>query len=471
MVDEGKNSVFEGALVWSKSDDHDAIWKPAKVLDVGHINEANGKTDIQVEMEEDGTRAIIKTKIDDHNEYQQIKLRTATTSTTMTSKSCSSPSLHNYDLPSLPLVNEPEILERIRFCHMKNLRYLSIGPMFLFLHRYETIPSRFNPQSYRSYHLVDDLRHDIVNPLTPPHLTQLIHQIHLKISQMNLHSTSPPLSSSSPSQPSPNTPTSSSPFRSTQAIVMLGESGSGKSKCSKDICSHLSYLASTTVRKDSSSSSSSPSTYLPDLQLFESIHCILDSFGHAQTTRNPYSSRYSKAIKISYDEDTGLMKGILYRCFHLESHRVVEQATGESNYRIFYDVFDDIYFAAQAMSKYGIDNLTLFRYTSKRPTSTFQPGKSSYKDLSAALESLANLPKVKQNTSIFGLLAAILHLGELEFDVMDNYGDINTVLSTGNSISCLVTHSPHPFSCLVLPCRSCQCRSTNSCPLLVGYLN
>jgi hypothetical protein len=345
---------------------------------------------------------------------------------------------------------------------MKNIRYLSVGPVLLFLHRYETIPSRFNPKSYQGYHLVDDLRHDIVNPLSPPHLTHLIYQIHLKITTTTTTtSLTQPLSSAAASSPSP-----SSPFRSTQAIIMLGESGSGKSKNSKDICSHLSYLASTTVRKQNhtpslSSSSSSvtssrpsaPVTYLPDIQLFESIHCILDSFGHAQTTRNPYSSRYSKAIKISYDEDTGLMKGILYRCFHLESNRVVEQANGESNYRVFYDVFDDIYFAAQAMSKYGIDNLTLFRYTSKRPTSAFQPGKSSYKDLSAALESLANIPKVKQNTSIFGLLAAILHLGELEFDVMDNYGDINTVLSAGTILPSLLRDLSFPY----LLNRSCQC--------------
>jgi hypothetical protein len=40
------------------------------------------------------------------------------------------------------------------------------------------------------------------------------------------------------------------------------------------------------------------------------------------------------------------------------------------------------------------------------------------------------------------LLAAILHLGELEFDVMDNYGDINTVLSAGTLLPSLLPISP-----------------------------
>lgn len=393
MVDEGKNCLFEGALVWSKTDDHDAIWKISKILDVGNLNEMNSKYDIQVELE-DGERITIKTKLEENkiDEYQNIKPRTY----------IDIHQLKNYDLSTLSIINEPEILERIRLCHTKNIRYLSVGPILIFLHRFETIPSVFNPTIYKQFFLVDDIRHDILNSLTP-HMAQLVYQIHLKVSH-TLHTTS---------------------FRSTQAIIMLGESGSGKSKCAKDICSHLAYLASTTVRKNTQT------TYIPDVKLFDSIHCILDSFGHAQTTRNPHSSRYSKAIKVSYDDDTGLIKGIIYRCFHLESYRVVQQLSGESNYRVFYDVFDDIYFAAQAMSKYGIDNLTMFRYTTKRPNSTFQPGKSSYKDLSAALEFVANLPKAKQNTSIFGLLAAILHLGELEFDEIDNYGDISTVLSTG----------------------------------------
>jgi hypothetical protein len=432
MVDETKNCVFEGALVWSKSEDYDAIWRPSKILDVGAMNEMSGKIEIQVELEDekDGNheRVTIKTKLEDNklDEYQHIKPRA---SIKLPDTSPISPShLFNYDLPTLLIINEPEILERIRLCHSKQIRYLSIGPIFLFLHRFETIPSTFNSNIYRNYYLVDDIRHDILNPLAP-HIAKLVIDIHLKVSQTTSSSSSITGgggTGATTGGPVGGTTSSSAAFRSTQAIIMLGESGSGKSKCAKDICSHLAYLASTTTREDSIQT-----CYIPDVKLFESIHCILDSFGHAQTTRNPYSSRYSKAIKVSYDEDTGLIKGILYRCFHLETNRIVQQLNGESNYRVFYDVFDDIYFAAQATSKYGIDNLTMFRYTSQRPKSTFQPGKSSYKDLSAALEFVANLPKSKQNTSIFGLLAAILHLGELEFDVIDNYGDISTVLSAG----------------------------------------
>ena len=111
--------------------------------------------------------------------------------------------------------------------------------------------------------------------------------------------------------------------------------------------------------------------------------------------------------------------------------RVIKQNVGESNFKIFYDVFDDIYFAAQAMSKYGIDNLTLFRFATNRPKSFFQPGKSSYKDLSLALDVIADIPKGKQNSSIFSLMAAVLHLGEVEMEQVDNYGDVSTVFSSG----------------------------------------
>mmetsp|Transcript_6248 Transcript_6248/g.9431 ORF Transcript_6248/g.9431 Transcript_6248/m.9431 type:complete len:671 (+) Transcript_6248:144-2156(+) len=393
MTDEGKTSIYEGADVWSLSDDTEAVWKKAIVRDIGDIGDLGGKIEVHVDYL-NGERDIIKTRYeeDEVDEFQHIKPRSC----------CQFDQIPGLDLSALPVINEPEIVECMQQCFNDNIRYLSVGPVLISINRHEVIPTVVNEKMYKSYFLIDKAQQDMVNPVRAD-VINLAYRKYLK-----LHPANTPLQSGG-----------------NQAVIMLGESGAGKSRCARELCNHIAFIANKLRRR-----SSTDTSFTPDIKFFDQVNTILESFGHAQTVKNSSSSRFSKAVKLTFDENTGAIKGVLFRCFHLEIGRATTQYPGESNYNVFFDVFDDIYFAAQAMSKYGIDNLTTFRYAMHRPKTVFRPGKSSYKDLAAALDTIAKVPKVKQNASIFAVLAGILHLGQIELEEVDNYGDVSTVLSS-----------------------------------------
>ena len=389
MSEEGKNSVFEGAEVWCYLEDY-SLWEKAVVRDIGHVSEIGGKIDVHVEV--NGERKIIKTKYEEDsvNEYQHVKPRL----------SVPYGEVKDMDLSALQVVNEPELFECMRQCHAQSVQYHSIGPVLIWINQFDNHLDNFNDRLYSQYYFVDDVRKDILNPSK----ASAIGMIYEKLMKLRL-----PCSADQ---------------RVNQAVVLLGETGSGKSKAARDLCNHIAYISRKLTKNPIDEG-----IFQPDVKFFNHVNTILESFGHCETARNRSSSRFSKAIKLSFDEDTGHIKGLMYRSFHLERDRVTTQASLESNFKVFFDVFDDIYFAAQAATRYGIDNLTMFRITPTRPTTPFLPGRSSFKDLSNALNEVAGIPRAQQNT-IFGLLAGLLHLGEVEMEQVDNYGDVSTVLSS-----------------------------------------
>jgi myosin heavy subunit len=381
--------MIVGAEVWSKIDDSD-VWKASIVQGIGSTDEISGKLEVQV-ITGNGDTFVVKTKCEEnkHDDYQSIKLR-------------NSVSLDKYFRPELlllPIINEPEIVECLKFCHARGKRSQCFGRFVISLNHFDK--TNFNPLVYKSYYQEKNPNQDILNSLELD-LPHTLYNTYLKAIEPEI--------------------------RSGQALIMLGESGSGKSVCVRDICYHLGLLASQGFH----SCQNPPTLFAPDTKFFDHLNLITECFGQAQTNLNATSSRFSSSIRLSFDPQSGHLSGFVLRCFHLEMGRTVTQAHGETNYKAFFAVFDDIYFAAQALSKFGIDNLSLFRYTSVRPRATPLPGKSSYKGLVAALEDLAGLTKSQLNTQVFGILAAILHLGQVDMEEVDSYGDISTAFSSGN---------------------------------------
>jgi hypothetical protein len=330
-------------------------------------------------------------------------------------------------------------MEFLRKCFKRKMRFLSIGSLFVILNRQEAFPSDFKTDVFNSLFLGLDDRLDILNSSQPPSFAQVALRVYSSLGQ------------------------------SSHSFFFLGDIGGGKSRCVKEFASHLILLSSLcrTDRRGSPSPSPAPpsasaasSSRKPsdsDLTLFEQANTILDSFGHCETPGNYRSSRYSRTVTLSFT-DKGRLEGLTIRCHHLELFRTVSRPEGQSNFKIFSDVFDDIFFADQAASKYGIENLTSFRYTPQRPRAFAQPGKSNFKSLVAALLSLGGIPKVKQNVCVFNVLAAILHLGEIDLDA--NSGD-SISFSLGTSVSSPFSAPPPPQPdqlSLTLSCRRSEVR-------------
>lgn len=117
-----------------------------------------------------------------------------------------------------------------------------------------------------------------------------------------------------------------------QAILVSGESGAGKTETSKHIMQYLAWLGGevdfSTVERDQNI----------EQKVLES-NPLLEAFGNAKTVRNNNSSRFGKFTEIHFDK-SGRISGAAIRTYLLERSRVVNVTDPERNYHIFYQVCD-----------------------------------------------------------------------------------------------------------------------------------
>ncbi|KAH8063026.1 hypothetical protein JL722_2180 [Aureococcus anophagefferens] len=64
---------------------------------------------------------------------------------------------------------------------------------------------------------------------------------------------------------------------------------------------------------------------------------LLESFGNAATLRNGNSSRFAKFLRVEFDRDTMAIESSWCETALLEKTRVVERASGERTYHVFYE--------------------------------------------------------------------------------------------------------------------------------------
>lgn len=114
--------------------------------------------------------------------------------------------------------------------------------------------------------------------------------------------------------------------RSSQTIVITGESGAGKTEVAR-LC--LDYISHN--RADALSAT----------QIQRALHTgpVLEYLGNAQTLRNGNSSRFGKFLRL-FHRDT-LQVGANVHTYLLEKNRVMHTSPGEGNFRIFYAVLYD----------------------------------------------------------------------------------------------------------------------------------
>lgn len=178
---------------------------------------------------------------------------------------------------------------------------------------------------------------------------------------------------------------------------MSGESGAGKTESTKHI---LQYLATISKR---------PS---PIKEQILEANPILEAFGNAKTVRNDNSSRFGKYIDINFDP-TGAMKSAKFNHYLLEKSRIVSVNKGERNYHIFYMLLNGL--TDEERDTLELDTNKSYNYliaSDDTPVEIDGP--------------FVNLERVKSAMSIlsisewemwqiFQLLAALLHLGNLQY--------------------------------------------------------
>ncbi|GAA5852425.1 hypothetical protein JCM9279_001197 [Rhodotorula babjevae] len=199
-----------------------------------------------------------------------------------------------------------------------------------------------------------------------------------------------------------------------QAIVLSGETGSGKSESSRLMLKALIDVSAPPAgKKGSKLATSVPAAFF-----------ILDSFGHATTTSNANASRFGRYTELQFN-DKGRLTGLKGLEYFLEKSRVAAAPAGERNFHVFH------YLVAGASSDerehLRFDSASSFRYLAqaRSSASSVQSDTARFSQLKDAFKAVG-FPK-KAVASVCQLLAAILHLGNVEF-VMDRHRNADSAI-------------------------------------------
>ncbi|XP_019134433.1 unconventional myosin-Va isoform X1 [Larimichthys crocea] len=189
-----------------------------------------------------------------------------------------------------------------------------------------------------------------------------------------------------------------------QSIIVSGESGAGKTVSAKYA---MRYFATV---------SGSASEANVEEKVLAS-NPIMEAIGNAKTTRNDNSSRFGKYIEIGFDTRFRII-GANMRTYLLEKSRVVFQADEERNYHIFYQLCASSHLPEFKTLKLSSANDFLYTRQGRSPVID---GVDDTKELCTTRNAFTLLGiNESYQMGLFQVLAAILHLGNVEIKDRDS---------------------------------------------------
>lgn len=306
------------------------------------------------------------------------------------------------DLSRLPFLNEPEILSLLQSRYSHEQPFIFIGPILLAMNPFHHI-SLYDDATIHKYISYGELRNQST---LPPHVYKIADTAyrHMLLDLFD------PMK------------------RENQTIVITGDSGAGKTECSKSLLHYLCLLS----QEAPSWSGDLPSPSLSNTaaventieKLVRSTDAITESLGNAKTLQNDNSSRFGKYIELSYSP-AGKIRGVSLRTYLLECTRVTHQRLHERNFHIFYQLHAGLP-EAQKISL-GFESIDHFHYLNQGfplsiSSSTIERERKDYqqgKDLEKFHELISSfdLFHISSETrlELFKVFISILHIGNLEF--------------------------------------------------------
>uniref|UniRef100_A0AC11ECH6 Myosin VIIA n=1 Tax=Ovis aries TaxID=9940 RepID=A0AC11ECH6_SHEEP len=219
-----------------------------------------------------------------------------------------------------------------------------------------------------------------------------------------------------------------------QCCIISGESGAGKTESTKLI---LQFLAAI----------SGQHSWI-EQQVLEATP-ILEAFGNAKTIRNDNSSRFGKYIDIHFNK-RGAIEGARIEQYLLEKSRVCRQAPDERNYHVFYCMLEGM--NEEQKKKLGLGQATDYNYLAMGNCVTCEGREDSqeYANIRSAMKVLMFTDT--ENWEISKLLAAILHLGNLQYEdrTFENLDACEVLFSPSlaTAASLLEVNPPDLMNCL-----------------------
>ncbi|CAD6337132.1 unnamed protein product [Miscanthus lutarioriparius] len=184
------------------------------------------------------------------------------------------------------------------------------------------------------------------------------------------------------------------------AILVSGESGAGKTETTKMLMRYLAYLGGRAATEGRT----------VEQQVLES-NPVLEAFGNAKTVRNNNSSRFGKFVEIQFDKH-GRISGAAIRTYLLERSRVCQISDPERNYHCFY-----LLCAApqEDVEKYKLGNPKTFHYLNQSNCYELVGVSDAHEYLATRRAMDIVGVSTQEQDAIFRVVAAILHIGNIEF--------------------------------------------------------
>ncbi|KAL8104813.1 myosin-6-like [Apium graveolens] len=185
-----------------------------------------------------------------------------------------------------------------------------------------------------------------------------------------------------------------------QSILVSGESGAGKTECTKMLMQYLAFMGGRSGTEERS----------VEQQVLES-NPVLEAFGNAKTVRNNNSSRFGKFVELQFNS-RGRISGAAIRTYLLERSRVCQVSDPERNYHCFYMLCAA---PPEDAEKYKLSNPRKYHYLNQSKCIELE----AMDDSKGYLETRRAMNVVgiesDDQEAIFRVIAAILHLGNINF--------------------------------------------------------
>lgn len=278
------------------------------------------------------------------------------------------------DMVLLQKISEPSIVENLKKRFMDDVIYTYIGPVLVSVNPFKHI-NIFTDREVELYQGAAQYEN-------PPHVYALADNMYrnMLIDMEN------------------------------QCVIISGESGAGKTVAAKFIMGFITKV-----------SGGGPKVQRVKDVILES-NPLLEAFGNAKTVRNNNSSRFGKYVEMQFSRG-GEPDGGKISNFLLEKSRVVSQNSSERSFHIFYQIClgaDD-----QMKQNLGLTTPDYYNYLNQTGTYTVDgtDDVQDFKDTFKAMDVVGIHPDIKEE--IKSLIAAVLHLGNIQFSEEGNYAKVH----------------------------------------------
>eukprot|EP00529_Nitzschia_sp_RCC80_P006562 CAMPEP_0113451262 /NCGR_PEP_ID=MMETSP0014_2-20120614/6248_1 /TAXON_ID=2857 /ORGANISM="Nitzschia sp." /LENGTH=1572 /DNA_ID=CAMNT_0000342613 /DNA_START=332 /DNA_END=5050 /DNA_ORIENTATION=- /assembly_acc=CAM_ASM_000159 len=378
-----------GANVWCTADPKgDEAWVLAEV-----IKKSDDVIELQqVDKEENKFTRKIDTSSDEEgggaHKFEGVELANAPLSEQERADG------RDNDLITLPHLHEPAILHAIaeRFFHGKI--YTWTGPVLIAVNPFERLPMYTDEirEFYRSEGLFRSQGMGNSKGEIEPHVFAVADRSYRQMMAEG---------------------------RKSQAILISGESGAGKTESTKIVMSYLTTLGGMGMETEEKDG---------QLSVMERVlqsNPVLEAFGNARTLRNDNSSRFGKFIELGFSR-AGHLIGAKVQTYLLEKVRLAFHGSGERNYHIFYQLLRGA--TEEQKQKYslmegdtgGIELPNCFHFTKQGGA----PQLREFSDESGfayTLKAMRALGWSEETIdSVLAIIAGLLHLGETSFVATEN---------------------------------------------------